>query len=414
MANAHLRVLHTSDWHLGVSLHNQKRYDEFQAFFDWLIQTIKEKDIHVLLIAGDIFDTTTPSNHAQELYYQFLCQVVQTSCRHVVITGGNHDSPSFLNAPKDLLKAFSIHVVGQATNRIDDEVLLLKDKAGTPELVVLAVPYLRDRDIRLSSAGESSSDKEKKMLDGIKTHYAAVNDKATELLASQGLDLPIISMGHLFAAGGETIDGDGVRELYIGTLAHVNSTVFGQIPDYVALGHLHVPQKVQNQETIRYSGSPLPMGFGEAKQQKQVCFLEFSGKTPQISLIPVPKFKDLVSINGNWAEIKTQLQALIAKKSNALTEIIYDGHDDPGNLREEVEKIVAGSALEILRIKNACIAYAILRPTAKDETLDDLTVTEVFQRLLDLKGVPEDQQKELLLTYQEAVQDLQEKDAQAD
>ena len=105
---------------------------------------------------------------------------------------------------------------------------------------------------------------------------------------------------------------------------------------------------------------------------------------------------------------------MIAKKSNALTEIIYDGHDDPGNLREEVEKIVAGSALEILRIKNACIAYAILRPTAKDETLDDLTVTEVFQRLLDLKGVPEDQQKELLLTYQEAVQDLQEKDAQAD
>ncbi len=140
-----MRILHTSDWHLGRSLYTRKRYDEFTAFLDWLAAVVEEQGIDALLVAGDIFDTTTPSNRAQELYYNFLCKVSRSCCRNIVITAGNHDSPSFLDAPKDLLRALNVYVVGTMTERVEDEVIVLKDKNDDPVAIVCAVPYLRDK-----------------------------------------------------------------------------------------------------------------------------------------------------------------------------------------------------------------------------------------------------------------------------
>ena len=110
-----MKILHTSDWHIGRTLYGRKRYEEFEAFLTWLAETIQKNEIDALLVAGDVFDTSAPSNRAQELYYRFLCRVAASSCRHVVVVAGNHDSPSFLNAPKELLKALDVHVVGSST-----------------------------------------------------------------------------------------------------------------------------------------------------------------------------------------------------------------------------------------------------------------------------------------------------------
>ena len=107
-----MKILHTSDWHLGRSLYGRKRYEEFSSFLDWLAQTIEEEKVDALLVAGDVFDNSTPSNRAQELYYRFLCRVAASCCRHVVVIAGNHDSPSFLNVPKELLRALNVYVVG--------------------------------------------------------------------------------------------------------------------------------------------------------------------------------------------------------------------------------------------------------------------------------------------------------------
>ncbi len=107
-----MKLLHTSDWHIGRSLYGRKRYEEFEAFLNWLTALIESEDIDVLLVAGDVFDNSTPSNHAQELYYRFLCRVAAAPNRHVVVTAGNHDSPTFLNAPRELLKFLNIHVIG--------------------------------------------------------------------------------------------------------------------------------------------------------------------------------------------------------------------------------------------------------------------------------------------------------------
>ena len=144
-----MNLLHTSDWHLGRMLYGRKRYEEFTACGDWLQAVINEREIEVLIVAGDSYDTTTPSNKAQALYYRFLSRLSNTPCRHVVIVGGNHDSPSFLEAPKALLEHLNIHIIGAAQSQRNDEVLLLKDPQGQLELIAWIgtepdVPYNRD------------------------------------------------------------------------------------------------------------------------------------------------------------------------------------------------------------------------------------------------------------------------------
>ncbi len=409
-----MRVLHTSDWHIGRTLYGRKRYEEFEAFLTWLAETIQQNEIDALLVAGDVFDTSAPSNRAQALYYRFLCRVAASSCRHVVVVAGNHDSPSFLNAPKELLKALDVHVVGSSTESLEDEVLVLRNEQDAPELIVCAVPYLRDRDIRVAEAGESVEDKERKLIDGIRTHYAAVAALAEQKREELGVDIPIVGTGHLFTAGGQTVDGDGVRELYVGTLAHVTAGIFPANFDYLALGHLHVPQKVNGSETIRYSGSPLPMGFGEAKQQKSVCQVEFHSTSASVQLVDVPMFQKLERVKGDWDGISSRILELSATDSQGWLEVIYDGIEVIGDLRERLEEAISGTQMEILRIKNTRIIDRVLGQIHEEETLDDLNVNDVFERCLAVHEVPEGQRPELLRAYQETVSSLYEDDVQAE
>ena len=412
-----MKVLHTSDWHIGRTLYGRKRYEEFEAFLTWLAETIQQNEIDALLVAGDIFDTSAPSNRAQELYYRFLCRVAASCCRHVVVVAGNHDSPSFLNAPKELLKALDVHVVGSSTESPEDEVLVLRNDQDTPELIVCAVPYLRDRDIRVAEAGESVEDKERKLIDGIRTHYATVAALAEQKREELGADIPIVGTGHLFTAGGQTVDGDGVRELYVGSLAHVTAGIFPACFNYLALGHLHIPQEVNGSKTIRYSGSPLPMGFGEAKQQKSVCQVEFHSTAASVQLIDVPVFQKLERVKGDWDGISSRILELTATDDpnrRAWLEVIYDGIEVIGDLRERLEAAISGTQMEILRIKNNRIIDRVLGQIHEEETLDDLNVNDVFERCLAVHDVSEEQRPELLRAYQETVSSLYEDDVQAE
>lgn len=409
-----MRLLHTSDWHIGRTLYGRKRYQEFEAFLAWLTETIQQNKVDVLLVAGDVFDTSVPNNRAQELYYRFLCRVAASPCRHVVVIAGNHDSPSFLNAPKDLLKVLDVHVVGSASQNPEDEVLVLANEHGSAELIVCAVPYLRDRDIRVAEAGESIEDKERKLIEGVRSHYADVAALAEQKRKDFGAEIPVIAMGHLFTAGGQTIDGDGVRELYVGSLAHVTAEIFPKNLDYLALGHLHVPQKVNASEVIRYSGSPLPMGFGEAKQQKNVCLVEFTGTEAEVQLIPVPVFQKLERIKGDWEQLSARILELSATDSEAWLEVVYEGDEVIGDLRERLDAATSGTEMEILRVKNNWIVDRVLGRIHDQETLDDLNVNDVFERCLAAHEMPEDQRPEVLRAYQETVASLYEDDTRAE
>lgn len=438
-----LKILHTSDWHLGRRLYGHTRYDEFSAFLDWLYDTIIEQQINILIIAGDIFDTMTPSNKAQSLYYEFLGRISHSDCQHVIIVAGNHDSPSLLDAPKDVLKFLNVHIIGTACDNIEDEVITLHDSAGNPQAIILAVPYLRDKDVRHSQSGESSSDKNSQLVAGIKAHYQQASkiarQKQQDYQANNNTNkdstnlhtkLPIIATGHLFATGGKTTTDDGVRDLYVGSLGQVGADAFDESIDYVALGHLHVPQKVGGQEHIRYSGSPIAMGFGEAKQQKQVLLVEFENTqsqpatspsststivpSPRITPINVPCFHKLAQIKGDIEQITQAINELKQPDEPVWVEITYQSDEIISNLSEQLTGLVADSKIEIIKIKNTQTYQRVLKQSEQSESLHDLSRIEVFARCLDTHEIAEGQRDELMACFQQIVYEIEHEDVRAE
>lgn len=292
-----MKILHTADWHLGKKLHKHELSKDHQLFLDWLINFIQEQNIDLLLISGDVFDLANPPIEARAMYYWFLRQMIQLKCK-IIITGGNHDSAQMLDAPKDILNLLDITVVGGAINPIENEVIVLEN------LVVCAVPYLRDADLRQSIEGESGTSRVENVRLGIKKHY----DTLAEICQEKYPNLPKIAMGHLYAHGVSTSESE--REIQIGNEAGIDSDCFSQTFDYVALGHIHRPQIIGGNERIRYSGSPIPLSFSEKNDQKIVLFLEVSdNKIQEIKTIDVPKFRDLKRISGTLEEVKSKLIA---------------------------------------------------------------------------------------------------------
>ncbi len=408
-----MKILHTSDWHIGRNLYGRRRYEEFESFLNWLSGLIHTEQINVLVVAGDIFDNTTPSNRAQELYYQFLKRAAASQCRHIVIIGGNHDSPSFLNAPKQILKFLNIHIIGAALPEIEKQILVLKDDTGKAELIVVAVPYLRDRDIRSVETGESVQDKDDKIIKGISAHYTKVCKIAEQINNNLDKKVPVIATGHLFAAGGKVAKGDGVRELYIGSLAGIGADIFPEFIDYVALGHLHSAQKVAGIDHIRYSGSPVPMGFGEALQKKKVLVVDFFNSDASIKEVIVPVFQRLSQVKGSLDQINEKIKELKQDNLPVWVEIIYNGEEIPADLRNFVDEMIAESKIEVLRIKNERKIDGILK--AQDDknsdnlkSLDEMDETEVFKQCMDINNIPETQQKELSDAFSMIIKDMVE------
>lgn len=409
-----MKLLHTSDWHLGRALYGRKRVDEFDKFLNWLAELIQEEQVDLLCIAGDIFDSTNPSNKAQNLYYGFLQKIIAQGCSHVIITAGNHDSPTLLEAPKDLLKAINVHVIGNVTENLEDEIILLRDAGGKPKLMVCAVPYLRDRDIRTAREGETIDDKGHNLIDGIGQHYRQVIQLAQRQRSLLKNSIPLVAMGHLFTAGGSTVEGDGVRDLYIGSLVHVDAEIFSKEIDYLALGHLHRPQKVSASVTRRYSGSPLPMSFSEAGSEKQVVLVDFDHTSVKAIPIPVPCFQKLVSLQGDLISLLEQIEQLKNQSESIWIEIIYQGNEPAGNLQVDIHHAVRDSKLEVLRIVNSRIVNSVLKQNNAIEALEDLSIQEVFDRCLLQNDIPEELRKDLIQRFQEALRTLHEKDANAE
>ncbi len=413
-----MKILHTSDWHLGRTLYGRKRYEEFRCFLDWLTDTIEQEQVDILLVAGDIFDTSIPPNYAQELYYRFLHKVSATHCQHVVIIAGNHDSPSFLTAPSALLRVLNVYVVGSAMEDPRDEVIVLRDKADQPLAIVCAVPYLREKDIRSVESGESMEEKGIRLVEGLKAHYEQVCDYAQQQqqeLYSQGVGtIPIVAMGHLFAAGGKTLHEDGVRELYVGSLAYIGQDMFPECIDYLALGHLHIPQCVGDNNHFSYSGSPLPMSFGEAGQDKQVIIADFEKGSVDIREKNIPRFQQLKQLSGNLDDIHSEIEALKQQAESVWLEIIYTGKDIVPDLWAQVEDMLADSKLEVLRIKNEAPYKGVVVPEpGEGETLDDMDEYDVFKFCLQAHEIPEDSQDELMQSYKEIIHSLHEEDPNA-
>ncbi|WP_350643092.1 exonuclease SbcCD subunit D C-terminal domain-containing protein [Psychrobacter sp. HY3-MNA-CIBAN-0198] len=387
-----LTVLHTSDWHLGRRLYGRMRYDEFEAFLSWLEETIGAQKVDVLIVAGDIFDTMTPSNRAQALYYEFLGRVSKSCCQHIVIVAGNHDSPTFLDAPSNVLKFLNVHVIGTACDDLNNEVMVLDDVGGIPHCIIAAVPYLRDRDVRSSQAGESMDSKDANVIAGICAHYDNVANIAkaqqAELAKTCQRHIPIIATGHLFAAGGTTTDDDGVRDLYVGSLGKISADMFDDCFDYVALGHLHVPQRVGGRESIRYSGSPIAMGFGEAKQQKQVLLVQFGVVENNVE---DKVLASKAAIEHSLAPISAPIKEITKKVVSQTSEFMDDLFDFEESLennesdKESIDKEVSNQIDFLPDTESTSVSKLIHHDTSRNMRVISLPIPK-FQKLAQVSG----------------------------
>ncbi len=401
-----MKVLHTSDWHLGKRLLQFERTDEHQHFLNWLLQTIKTEKVDLLLVAGDIFDSGAPSNTALKQYYDFLRELYLTGCKNVIITGGNHDSIATLNAPKELLKYFNIHVIGGVPADLQDEIIPVANPAGEVELVVCAVPFLRDKDVRLSIAGETAEEREQRIKDGICDHYKELVPLIAEYKTA---GIPVIATGHLFAAGSSTSDSE--KEIHVGNLGQICGDQFPLEFDYVALGHLHRPQVVGGLNHVRYSGSPIPLSFSENDDRKSVLLLDFAaGKLAGIAELPVPRQRRLVRFKGTLEKVQIYMLAFEneACPLPAWAEVQVDTETFIPNLEGNLRELMGGKTdLELITCRQNLVRPKVtLDAQVQAELhLHDLQPKEVFRKRCEAE-FPDLSHADLLQTFDELLENM--------
>ena len=406
-----MRILHTSDWHLGQHFMGKTRQAEHQAFCAWLIEQVREQAVDAVLIAGDIFDTGAPPSYAREQYNRFIVELRASGCELVVL-GGNHDSVAMLGESKTLLAQLGTRVIPGVSENLDEQLLVLHQRDGSHAAILCGIPFIRPRDVLLSQAGQSAQDKQQSLQQAIQQHYQDLYALAEAKRAELGGDLPIIATGHLTTVGASA--SDSVREIYVGSLEAFPTSAFPQAA-YIALGHIHRPQKVGGLEHIRYCGSPIALSFDEAKQQKEVLLVELdSGGLRSIQPLPVPRFQPLLSLRGSLKELDVQIKQAAEQGSAeqpVWLEVLVGTDDYLSDLQLRIAALCEGLPVEVLRIRRERgNTVAGLQGQAK-ETLDELSVDDVFAQRLSSESLGEAEQQRLLGLYQQVVSELREGEA---
>ncbi len=398
-----MKLLHTSDWHLGQRFINQDRGEEHALFLDWLLEIIREREVDALLVAGDVFDTTSPSNSALRQYYDFLTRLLREAprCCNVIIVGGNHDSPATLEAPRSLLEAINVRVVGCARlldGQLDTaaESVELRDPDGKLLGLLAAVPFLRDRDLKYSVAGETQAEREASIREGIGEHYRLMREALWPRAREAGL--PLIASGHLYAAGASL--GDSEKEIHLGNLGRVSADSFPAEFSYLALGHLHKAQRVGGQARIHYAGSPLPLSFAEAGHGQSVLLVTFQGEElTEVAPVEVPRFRQLLRWRGDPDSLLRQIAEVEKRQAaESLTpwvEISLESARARPRAAHELREAAVGRHLEILKVVLEQSGELGPDQTENAPDLESLHPREVFRRLCQGHDLSEAHQRQL-------------------
>ncbi|GGY94285.1 exonuclease SbcCD subunit D C-terminal domain-containing protein [Pseudoduganella plicata] len=398
-----MRLLHTSDWHLGQSLHNFDRHYEHQCFLDWLLETIVAEQADALLIAGDVFDNANPSAVSQRQLYRFLQQARErVPGLDIVVTAGNHDSPGRIEAPGPLLEAHGTRVIGHVLR--DDNgnidvgrmVLPLTNRAGHVAAWCLAVPFLRPADVPRGGQDETVDG----YLAGIAALYAQAQEHALSLRQP---GQAVVAMGHCHMVDGQ-MSADSERRIVIGGTEMLPAGMFGPEVAYAALGHLHLAQQIGRHAHIRYCGSPIPLSFSEVHYQHQVLRIDLDGGALQETVaIPIPRAVHLLRVPSRpapLAQVLDELEALDFPAAPPYAQpflevrVLLDA-PEPG-LRSRIEAALEGKHVRLAKIDTASSARgpSLVDAAVSLDQLAQLQPDEVFARLYRQKygnDAPDDQ-----------------------
>jgi exonuclease SbcD len=391
----------------------KSRQAEHQSLIDWLLIQVDAHAVDAVLIAGDIFDTGSPPSYARELYSQLVVRLHGAGVA-LLLLGGNHDSVATLGESRAMLACLSTTVVAAVDDAAGQVVVLpLRGGKGEAGCIVCAVPFLRPRDVLQSQAGQSAEEKQQSMQAAIQAYYQSVSEAGRTRQAEQqktlGRTVPLIATGHLTTVGASS--NESVREIYVGSLDAFPTAAFPPV-DYIALGHIHKPQKVGGLDHIRYCGSPIPLGFDEARQQKEVLLVDLSADgLTAITPLLVPRFQPLISVSGNLAALAGAITAAAAEGSDEQTvwlEVTVAEDDYLSDLPARIEAMTQGLPVDVLRVRRQRGNTAVSIAGEVSETLDELSPNDVFARRLAQEELAPELQLALGQRYRAIVTSLTE------
>ena len=400
--------MHTSDWHIGKRIYRVDLADDHRMFFDWIVKTIENEHVDVLLISGDIFDLSNPSIESRAIYYDILVKLRNINCQ-VVIVGGNHDSPQVLDAPRELLKALNITVVGGMPQELDKMLIPLKTKEGDIHAIVAAVPFLREADLRINRENETRDSRLDSTRKNMLNIYNSIAERSAELYPK----VPLIGMGHFFGIGASISDSE--RELQIGNLDAVDVEKLTQNYSYLALGHIHKPQKMNSTVPAIYSGSPLALSFSEHIDPKRVVLLEVNNKTISFSDNVVPQFRKLVRLKGAFTDIEQKLLSWKIPTATLPTLVEVEVHEnEPSPQRSlQIQELIDGwqhPNVQIVKYRLTFENSGADMDSWNNENvqIEELKPADVFNTLMDRKEFSPTEKNLLLEAFNDLLSEVEE------
>ena len=397
-----LRLIHTADWHLGHCLHGVSRQLEHQHFLDWLLEELQNKQADALIVAGDIFDSANPSAAAQAQLYEFLVKArTQQPALNIVLIGGNHDSASRLDAPSSILNALGVTVVGGLVRdeggiNWDRLIVPLTNAAGEIKAWCGAMPFLRNADLPSTARDggigtepmRPDEQDDEPLIAGVKSLYKQLFSEL-QAKATQGESL--ILTGHCYMVNG-CVSELSERKILGGNQHALPVELFPEEIAYVALGHLHLAQKVGANEHIRYSGSPIPLSFDESHYPHQVVQVDIKTRQPvetvaikiphSVELLRIPNSKDFAVLSDVLAQLEQlNFDEDLPIEQRPFVELRIKLEKPEPGLRQQVEETISKLPVRLLKISTAYSGSdKSLADVKIEERLEELQPLDVFQR----------------------------------
>ena len=402
-----LKILHTSDWHLAHQWMGKSRLEEHRAFFDWLVHQVEVEAPDALLVSGDLFDHGLPPHEVQGLYLESLLRLEQAGCKNIILTAGNHDSVSFLDASKKLFEKLGIRVISKLSDRLEDHLLPIHNGDGKVLAQVMAFPYFRERELRVLGSGGDIQSRHSELLSAM----SKIFKELCELARKINDNIPLLAMAHFFAVGSSM--GDSERELYLGELEAVPLDELGESWDYLALGHLHRTQKVGGQENVWYSGTPIPMSFSESPKPQNILKVIFDDeKKPVVEKIEIPRFRDVFSLKCHPDQLEEKLLSLETSSTlNTWLELQLTARVAWDWVQNLIEKALEDKPVDVLAVKTVLENVVELDHKEEYDSLELLTPQSLFEQHLDELQLEAEAKAQLIGKFKSVCEELAEEGA---
>lgn len=398
-----MRILHTSDWHLGKKLYRESRIDEQKLFLEWLLTEIEDQKIDVLIIAGDIFDVPNPPNDAHKLYNDFLNQA-QALCHSIIIISGNHDSGDFLRATQTFTREKNIYIFDKLQPNKKDNQLTLSIANTSVDFSLL--PYFRNIDLfqyyqNEFSLNESDSKNEKPENWRMQVLEHALSPKKSK---NKKIAISHHAFGNYSATGSE-------HTLSLSGMEHLSLALFKD-HDYVALGHIHQYQKLSENPLSYYTGSPIPMRFSE-RRNKFYNIIHINDENElSVEKREIPIFREIIQINtdsnkyledikNHLSDLNSPLIAFVEVKIKMLTTL--------AGMNETIKELCEKYQTKLLNI----IPLLEVQKDESEKIIDihDLSATELFEIYYKEKYPEATLTKNLKNKFHDLLKEIQDEDS---